>query len=120
MAATSQRGAPGVLEPVAAAGQRGAPAPLGCGTAAPLARGTTAPLGGCIGAGKRLDTAPHAVRSTGAGCVVCSKMLIASPHRAPCGHVACYACWLPALALFRCPSCKAPVKRSQLTKEFFK
>jgi hypothetical protein len=42
-----------------------------------------------------------------------------APHEAACGHTACYACWLKALAQFKCPVCGRGVRKTQLTKKFF-
>jgi hypothetical protein len=42
-----------------------------------------------------------------------------SPHEAGCGHTACYACWLKALAQFKCPVCARAVRKNMLTKKYF-
>ena len=42
-----------------------------------------------------------------------------SPHEAGCGHTACYACWLKALAQFKCPVCARVVRKNMLTKRYF-
>ncbi len=42
-----------------------------------------------------------------------------SPHAAGCGHTACYACWLKALAVFKCPVCSRGVRKAQLQKKYF-
>lgn len=53
-------------------------------------------------------------------CVLCTKSPMESPHSARCcGRQACYTCWLKPLALHACP-CGKELKKSMLTKLYFK
>jgi regulator of telomere elongation helicase 1 len=56
-------------------------------------------------------------------CGVCSKAPMESAHRAPCGHLACYSCWLKLLCVgmraAKCPVCSKELRRAQLTAQPF-
>lgn len=58
---------------------------------------------------------------TGKGkpCPVCKTAEAVDPWRAPCGHIACYTCWLSVLSGMKCPTCSAPTRKKQLTKVYF-
>jgi endogenous inhibitor of DNA gyrase (YacG/DUF329 family) len=62
---------------------------------------------------------PHSGVARGPACPVCGKTPMEAPHEAGCGHSACYACWLKALAQFKCPVCSRAVRKSQLSKRYF-
>lgn len=56
----------------------------------------------------------------GPPCPKCGKSPQESPHQSRCcGRVACYSCWLSAVALHACPECKKPLKKSMLSKKYF-
>ncbi|RMZ55626.1 hypothetical protein APUTEX25_000209 [Auxenochlorella protothecoides] len=52
---------------------------------------------------------------TAAGC----KVPMSSAYEASCGYLACYACWLGALAKFKCPTCGKGVRKSHLLPKHF-
>ncbi len=54
-------------------------------------------------------------------CVVCKKAANGrGPYKAPCGHIACYPCWLSHLKIVKaCPKCKEKIRCRNLKKMFF-
>ncbi len=55
----------------------------------------------------------------GVPCPVCKSGAATNPWRAPCGHAACWTCWVQVLSGLKCPSCSAPTRKKQLTKVYF-
>ena len=52
-------------------------------------------------------------------CSICKKTPMEGAHEAACGHVACYSCWMRALALFKCPICGKGIRKQQLVQKYF-
>ena len=80
--------------------------------------------GGAFGSGVAAAAgaaAPGSVPTTAlAKCSACGRAPMEAPHVSVCGHAACYPCWLKAIALMQCPGCKKHVRKSQLTKMYFR
>lgn len=55
-------------------------------------------------------------QQTKPGCCVCKKGMIDAPCQAPCGHVACYSCWMK---VYKCPTCNQVVTKKNLIKNIF-
>lgn len=54
-------------------------------------------------------------------CPVCSSQPIRSPFTTSCCKtIACYSCLLQGVALKQCPGCKKPLRKSMLSKLYFK
>ena len=52
-------------------------------------------------------------------CSKCQKQMFKDPYKSSCcGKIACYSCWLGAVALKKCFSCGAPVKKNMLCQVF--
>lgn len=52
-------------------------------------------------------------------CSICGQLPMRAPYEAACGHLACYACWLGALAKFKCPTCAKPLRKAALLPKQF-
>lgn len=53
-------------------------------------------------------------------CPSCHTSTMSSPYTSSCcGHIACYSCWLRAVALKSCMHCKKPIKKNMLSKVYF-
>ncbi|KAL6782591.1 hypothetical protein ACKKBG_A07395 [Auxenochlorella protothecoides x Auxenochlorella symbiontica] len=87
----------------------GCKVPAWSGGAEP-APGRAAPARRPVGAGAPAPTPP---------CSICGKVPMSSAYEASCGHLACYACWLGALAKFKCPTCGKGVRKSHLLPKHF-
>lgn len=112
----SSQALPSVPAPAArlAAASVAVPPPVVARTATvPIPKTTTLPTRPLV---QRAAAGP-----TGKGkpCPVCKSAEAVNPWRGPCGHQACYTCWLQALSAMKCPSCSAPTRKRQLTKVFF-
>ena len=64
------------------------------------------------GAGSKVPAPP---------CGICKKRPCESPHASQCcpSLIACFHCWLTAVALHSCPGCKQELKRGMLSKKYF-
>ncbi|GIL94351.1 hypothetical protein Vretimale_579, partial [Volvox reticuliferus] len=53
-------------------------------------------------------------------CSLCGKRPMSNAHEGPCGHLACYNCWLVQLAVhFKCKTCGRSMRQKNLTKKYF-
>lgn len=71
---------------------------------------------------RRAAPAPAPAKpAAGPSCGVCKKAPAEAPHASTCCKtlVACYSCWLTAVALRTCPGCKKSLKRAMLQKKYF-
>ena len=89
---------------------------VGTGTGA---AGWAAQAGSAHGAAPDAKKARH-VGPPGAACSVCACSPMQQPFEAPCGHLACYACWLRQLTQHMCCAvCKRQLRKGQLAKRHF-
>jgi hypothetical protein len=52
-------------------------------------------------------------------CSKCQKQMFKDPYKSSCcGQIACYSCWLGAVALKKCFSCGVPVKKNMLSQVY--
>ncbi|PNW86513.1 hypothetical protein CHLRE_02g089608v5 [Chlamydomonas reinhardtii] len=53
-------------------------------------------------------------------CSLCGQRPVKNAHEGPCGHVACYNCWLVQLAVhFKCKTCGRGMRQKNLSKKYF-
>ena len=53
-------------------------------------------------------------------CPSCRTSTMSSPFKSSCcSHVACYSCWLRAIALKSCMQCKKPIRKNMLSKVYY-
>ncbi|KAG7673937.1 hypothetical protein Ndes2526B_g02593 [Nannochloris sp. 'desiccata'] len=69
---------------------------------------------------KNIHGPNRVVKATTPPCGVCKKPC-ESPHSSTCckTFIACYRCWLTAVALRKCPRCNKEVKKSMLQPKYF-
>lgn len=119
-------------QPPASAPSSGVGAGLGSSSAPTGAAAMPRPLmPGGVPAGSRPPPSvapPAVVAAPGGGsgggkqppCTFCAAAPIVNAHEAPCGHVACYQCWLSQIGQQgKCKVCSKPVKSRQLMRKYF-
>ncbi len=69
---------------------------------------------------KRTHEQNRVVKATGPPCGLCKKPL-ESPYSSRCCQnlIACYTCWLTAVALRKCPGCNKELKKNMLQRKYF-
>jgi hypothetical protein len=119
-AAPPRLSGPGRANAIVALGSKG-PMPLHDRPAAPAVLVTQ--TGGKRQHGGGSSSCGSGVAQRGGPCVQCGCATSEQPHRAACNHVACYKCWLTAVALqgkvAKCAACGAGVRKDQLKKVYF-
>jgi hypothetical protein len=102
-------------------GQQDAAEPGDDAAAAAAKRAKTAgdPAGGSAAAAAAAAAASTAAAAP-PGCCVCSARPADQPFEAPCGHTACWSCWMGVLARSgSCAACGVAVRRRSLVKRHF-
>lgn len=81
------------------------------------------PAQGSVGGASAENVPPRGPGSgvgSGPKCFGCGSQRMDAPHEGPCGHMACYSCWIKAIVQqFKCPVCQKPCHRRNLQKAYF-